>query len=258
MEVVRKRFQKYERTNFLSTPLTISFDVNISRSSAVAFIIRELENGELCVLLTKRTSSLSSYASDVCLPGGMYDTLDDNVVNTALRESQEEVGIDPGDLTLISTLPPFCIGLGAEKLDPIAVTPVVFWLNKNKELQVNTAEVDVAFWTPLSFFLSTDHHYSENFTIASGANVTLTLFTYSDPVSQRKFVIYGSTGNICVTVSSIALDMSPEFPFTGLAFYWTPENEMVFAEVSTTPLTSLEQTEDCKFVPYVIKYKSKL
>lgn len=257
MEEIRKRFQKSERLKFLSIPLTIPLDINISHNSAVAFIIRESENGELCVLLTKRASSLSSFANDVCLPGGMYDTSDKNVVNTALRESQEEVGVDPGDLTFISTLPAFCTGLGAGTLDPIAVTPVVFWLKKSMALQVNSSEVDIAFWAPLSFFLSSHHHQTDNFTLVSGANVTLTLFNYYDPVSQRTFKIYGCTGNICVTVSSIALDTSPEFPFTGLALYWAPDNHLMFAEVSTTPLTSLVQTERCKFVPY-IKYISKL
>lgn len=258
MEVVRKRFQKSEQTKFLSTPLTVSFSPNISYHSAVAFIIREFDNGELCVLLTKRASWLSSFANDVCLPGGMYDTSDNNVVNTALRESQEEVGIDPKDLKYICILPAFCTGLGAGKLDAIAVTPVVFWLKENMELKVNTSEVDEAFWTPLSFFLSSAHQQTEKFTLTSGSIVTLILFTYHDPTSQRKFLIYGCTGNICVTASSIALNASPEFPFTALAFYWTPENELVCAEVSTTPLTSFVQTEEYKFIPYVIKFNSKL
>ena len=258
MEVIRRRFQKCERMKFLSTPLTIPFKSNISYSSAVAFIIRESDDGELCVLLTKRASSLSSFASDVCLPGGMYDTLDSDAVKTALRECQEEVGIDPRCLTVISTLPAFCTGLGAGKPDAITVTPVVFWLNEDIKLQVNTNEVDTAFWAPLSFFLRSDHLQTDNFMLVSGANVTLIRFTYFDPASQRKFMIYGCTGNICVTASSIALNISPEYPFTGLAFYWTPDNELVFAEVSTTPLTSLTQTEDCKFIPYTIKLNSKL
>lgn len=256
--MIGKRFERTKRSKFLSTPLTFPVKSSVSHNSAVAFIIRESENGELCVLLTKRASWLNSYANDVCLPGGMYDMLDNNLVNTALRESQEEIGINPGDLTFICTLPPFCTGLGAGKVYGIAVTPVVFWLNKNIELRVNTSEVDAAFWTPLSFFLSSAHRQSDNFTLVSGANVTLNMFTYFDPASQRKFVIYGCTANICVTASSIALNASPQFPFTGLALYHSPENdELVFAEVSTTTLPSLMQADEWKFTPFVMKY-SKL
>ena len=91
-EVIRERYQKSERIKFLSTPLTIPLNSNILNNSAVAFIIRESGNGELCVLLTKRAGSLNNFANDVCLPGGMYDTADDSVVNTALREAREEVG----------------------------------------------------------------------------------------------------------------------------------------------------------------------
>ena len=110
-EVIRKRFQRSERKKFLSTPLTVSFKANILFSCAVAFIIQESEeNGNLYVLLTKRTSSLSSFANDVCLPaGGKYDNLDNNVVNAAMREVREEVGIDPEDLNFVCTLPTFCI-----------------------------------------------------------------------------------------------------------------------------------------------------
>ena len=235
-----------------------NLNANILKNSAVAFIIRELGNGELCVLLTKRASSLNSFANDVCLPGGMYDSLDNTVVDTALREAQEEVGIDPGDLTYICTLPSFCTGLGAGRVEPIAVIPVVFWLKKNIELLMNTSEVDTAFWTLLSFFLSSKHHQVEKYVLVSGANVTMTLFTYQEPNSQNNYLIYGCTGNICVTASSIALNASPEFPFTGLALYWAPDNELVFAEVSTTPRTSLAPTKHYRFVPYIIKHDSKL
>ena len=86
----------------------------------------------------------------------------------------------------------------------------------------------------------------------------MTMFTNHDTNSHSKYVIYGCTGNICVTASSIALNKAPEFPFTGLALYWTADDELVFAEVSTTPQTSLPQNEHCKFVPYVINYNSKL
>ena len=115
--------------------------------------------------------------------------MDNTVVGTALREAQEEVGIDPGDLSYITTLPSFCAGLGAGRTEAIAVMPVVFWLKKNVELHVNASEVDTAFWTPLSFFLSSKHHQVEMYMLASGANVTMTLFTYHDPNSQNRYEI---------------------------------------------------------------------
>ena len=255
--VIRKRFQRSEGRKFLSTPLTVSVDTIISFSCAVAFIIRESEeNGELFVLLTKRTSSLSSFGNDVCLPGGRYDdTVDNNVVNAALREVHEEVGIDSGDLNFICTLPTFCIEAIPGKPELLAVNPVVFWAKRSKELRLNTPEVDTAFWIPLAFFLNSVNHRAEKFTTGAGPTITLTIFTYFDSKSRRKFIIYGCTANICATASSIALDTSPEFPFTSLVFYRTPDNVLVFAEVSTTPLTSLPLNEDWKIVPYIISSK---
>jgi len=57
-----------------------------------------------------------------------------------------------------------------------------------------------------------------------------------------------------VTVSSIALNRSPEFPFTGLGLYWHKQNNMVLAEVSGTTLTnSHSRTDD--YIPHTIKCK---
>ncbi|XP_065883182.1 uncharacterized protein [Dysidea avara] len=245
---LHERFKRCEKFNFLSIPLKIP--IHITHDAAVAFIIRESNNGDLWVLLTKRVDSLSSHAGDVCLPGGMYDQSDHNLVNTALRETKEEVGINPEDLQYISTLPPYLAGHGGKTLiAAVGVTPVVFWLKRNVEVYLNASEAEVAFWTPLDFFLSTQHHNTITTILPSRHKFTIVMLDYYDPPSQSTFLIYGCTANICVTVSSIALNRSPEFPFTGMGMYWY-EKELVLAEVSRTTLNS---TSDYK--PHTIKCK---
>jgi len=190
--LLHERFKRCEKFDYLCSPLTIPF--RIFSDAAVAVIICESESGDLCVLLTKRVDTLSNYAGDVCLPGGKYEQSDQNFVNTALRETKEEVGINSDDLQYISTLPPYLV---ARSGSPMGVTPVVFWLKRNVEVCLNTSEADVSFWTPLNFFLSMHHFSTIDALIPSGHKLTVLMFNYCDTISQRMFLIYGCTANIC-------------------------------------------------------------
>ena len=137
---VQEQFKKGEQFQYLYHPVC-SYPCKVEIvDSAVAIIICESNNGDLSVLLTKRVDSLNSHAGDVCLPGGKYEQSDGNLMNTALRETKEEVGVNPEDLQYISTLPPLIAGRSKRKVASFGVTPVVFWLKRNVELYLNASE----------------------------------------------------------------------------------------------------------------------
>ena len=73
-------------------------------SVLVPFFIRE---GELRALLILRTSSVATHKGQVAFPGGATDPEDGTMLDTALRESREEVGIDPGRVAVLGALQPF-------------------------------------------------------------------------------------------------------------------------------------------------------
>lgn len=252
---VQERFKKCERFHFLYNPVcSVPVSDNVF-DSAVAFIIRESDNGDLYVLLTKRVDSLSNHAGEVCLPGGKYEQSDQIFVNTALRETKEEVGITPEDLQYISTLPPFVAGYSKKLLASFIAIPVVFWLKRNVQLCLNSSEVEAAFWTPLDFFLSTGHLQVDTFTNnRSGQKFEILFFNFTDKASRKKFLIFGCTASICVTVSSIALNRAPEFPCTALGLYWHKQ-ELVVSEVSRSTLNSTSHTSDWNYIPYAVKSK---
>ena len=70
------------------------------RASAVMMLIMEKDN-EAQVLLTKRTSKVGTHKGDMSFPGGTRDEEDKNLLSTALRETQEEVGIAPEDIEVL-------------------------------------------------------------------------------------------------------------------------------------------------------------
>jgi 8-oxo-dGTP pyrophosphatase MutT (NUDIX family) len=99
------------------------------------------------VLLTRRTDHLSRHAGQVAFPGGRADPKDISLVETALRETQEETGIDPAFVTIAGFLDAYETGTG------YAILPVVGLLADGFALSPHEHEVAAIFEVPLSFLL---------------------------------------------------------------------------------------------------------
>ena len=74
--------------------------------AAVLAPIFEDDEGDLRLVLTKRPDSMPTHAGHISFPGGRPHVEDRNPVDTALREAQEEVGIDPAQVEVLGYLPP--------------------------------------------------------------------------------------------------------------------------------------------------------
>lgn len=102
---------------------------------------------ELSVLLTQRSAELKHHAGQISFPGGRMEEHDQDVRMTALRETHEEVGIDPEHVSVIGYLGPMPTITG------YAVTPVVGLVSDAAELVIDRSEVEYAFEVPLEFLL---------------------------------------------------------------------------------------------------------
>ena len=114
----------------------------------VPLVLRE----ELTVLLTQRTEQLSTHSGQVAFPGGRQDPEDADATATALREAQEEVGLDPGQVEVLGSLPVYETG------PAFMVTPVVALVQPDAPLHPNPYEVADVFEVPLRFLLDPAHH----------------------------------------------------------------------------------------------------
>lgn len=103
--------------------------------------------GEISVLLTERSAALKTHAGQVSFPGGRMEPDDPDITITALRETEEEVGIAQDIVSVIGYLKPMPTITG------YAVTPVIGLVEKSFELNVDATEVASAFEVPLAFFL---------------------------------------------------------------------------------------------------------
>lgn len=104
------------------------------------------------VLLTERTAHLSTHSGQVAFPGGRADPEDASPADTALREAQEEVGLDRGYVEVLGTLPTYVTG------SSFIITPVVALVQPDCVLQPNPYEVADLFEVPLDFLLDPAHH----------------------------------------------------------------------------------------------------
>ncbi len=110
--------------------------------------------GEPYTVLTRRSMHLSMHAGQISLPGGRVDLCDATLEATALRESQEEIGLDPHGLQLLGRLPDVRVNAGTG----IAITPIVAWCEAEPELVHNPYEVDEIIKLPLPLVLDTGNY----------------------------------------------------------------------------------------------------
>ena len=107
---------------------------------------------ELRLLLTLRTSHLHDHAGQISFPGGRVDPEDTDAVATALRETEEEIGLARRHIEVIGRLPDYQTGTG------FTVTPVVGLVHPPFELTADSFEVAEIFEVPMRHLMNGANH----------------------------------------------------------------------------------------------------
>lgn len=142
------------------------------------------------LMFTQRTAHLHDHAGQISFPGGRVDDGDVDRVATALREAEEETGIDRGRVQIIGRLPDFDIQTG------FRVTPVVGWVEPPFELNPDPFEVAEVFEVPLEFFLDPENHQRHR----TELNGQIRHY-YSMPYGERN--IWGATAGMLYSLYRI-------------------------------------------------------
>ncbi len=125
--------------------------------AAVLVPIIERQN-ELTVLLTQRAEGLPTHAGQISFPGGRRHREDRDLLETALRETTEEVGIDAEQIAIVGYLERYETGTG------YCILPVVGLLADEIELILDPSEVAEAFEVPLDFLMDPANHQRHSYT----------------------------------------------------------------------------------------------
>ncbi len=115
----------------------------------------------LTVLLTRRADTLRAHTGQVAFPGGRCDP-GETPWETALREAQEEIGLDPGAVTLAG------LSTRYQSLSGFDITPVVGFVRPGFTLKPNPQEVADVFETPFAFLMDPENHERRSRETAEG------------------------------------------------------------------------------------------
>ena len=144
----------------------------------------------LTVLFTQRTSHLAHHASQVSFPGGHIEPEDGGPAETALRETEEEVGLDRRNVEIVGRLDTYVTRTG------FVVTPVVGLVSPPFTLKPDPHEVAEIFEVPLSFLLDRRNHQR-----CSAEFEGRTRFFWAMPYGRH--FIWGATAGMLVNFCDI-------------------------------------------------------
>ncbi len=163
----------------------------ITQRTPAAVLIGVVERpGGAAVLLTQRTEHLRDHAGQISFPGGRIEPGDASPAAAALREAEEEIGLEPAKVELLGELAPY------DTVTGFRIHPVVGWIQPPLALRLDRFEVADAFEVPLRFLADPANQRRHSY--RRGA---LTRGYYVLPWQGR--FIWGATAGILVNFSSL-------------------------------------------------------
>lgn len=169
-----------------------------ARPGAVLMLFGEGDHGP-DLLLTERAHTMRSHPGQVSFPGGSVDATDASPIAAALREAEEEVGLDVSGVEVLATLPELWL-----PPSNFAITPVVaYWREPSPVGVVDEAEVHAVFRTPLEELLDPENRVTVSHPVG-----------YSSPGfligAEKDVLLWGFTAGLITRL----------FDFVGLTREW--------------------------------------
>jgi 8-oxo-dGTP pyrophosphatase MutT (NUDIX family) len=155
----------------------------LRRAAVLVPIVRRSDG--LTVLLTQRTEHLSNHAGQVSFPGGRAEEDDSSPIETALRETEEEIGLTRRHVEIIGVLPDHVTA------SAYIVTPVVGLVTPPFDLTAESNEVADIFEVPLRFLMDGMNHQRMSFELPDGGGRRS---FYAMP--YERFFIWGATAGM--------------------------------------------------------------
>ncbi len=167
--------------------------LDVSMPEAAVLIPLTNQNDDFSIVLTQRASHLNTHSGQVAFPGGKRDDTDASLAETALRETEEEIGLLRQHVSLIGEMSPVVSRYG------IKVTPFTGLIPVDATFSANEDELDSIFSVPVDFLLQDQRIRTDSITYKNR--------TYHVPAWQYEgYTIWGLTAMILVEFLNVAFD----------------------------------------------------
>lgn len=114
------------------------------------------------MVFIKRVESVSNHGGQVAFPGGMWEPHDQDLIHTALRESEEEIALPPEKVEIIAALEPIVTRFA------VRVSPFVGVIPQGLAFVPELSELDAVFQVPVSHMLNTANYGISRFSTVAG------------------------------------------------------------------------------------------
>ena len=149
------------------------------------------------VLLTRRADTLTNHSGQIAFPGGLHDP-GETAVQTALREANEEVGLDPTAVEVLGIMPAYRTGTG------FLITPVVGWIAEAPSVKAQPGEVADLFEVPWDFLMNVANHRRDHLDPPAGPR----RWFWAMPFEER--YIWGVTAGMIRALHDCLYEAEPD------------------------------------------------
>ncbi|HEY9077276.1 MAG TPA: CoA pyrophosphatase [Anaerolineaceae bacterium] len=143
-----------------ATPSEVGDGTEYSRAAVLIGLIRIDERLDL--LYIRRSQNVITHKGQVAFPGGRQEDTDHDAVDTALREAEEEIGLERDNVQILGTLPFILTPTN------FLITPVVGWIKNKFQIRLQKSEVDRVFTIPLNWLANPEHHSRRSYQSLTG------------------------------------------------------------------------------------------
>jgi len=178
----------------LRNPIATPDHSDALKASAVLMLLHQVDS-QWQLLFTKRASHLKSHAGQISFPGGRFEDPDIHLMDTAVRETEEEIGLPRQHIEVISQLDEH------STLTGFRIFPYIGVIKQLPALSIDNAEVEEIFSVPLKFLMDAENHQEES-AYYQGANHQFYKIIWED-----RF-IWGATARMIVELSRYMTDIT--------------------------------------------------
>ncbi len=166
-------------------------NINFTKS-AILFLLMAHDARPYDLILMRRTSRAEDkHSGEICFPGGVFDEEEDpSLRDTALRETQEELGISRDNIMLLGALD--------DHITPklFIITPFVGYIGVDQQMSREEREVAEIIRIPITFFVNKKNYHERTYKLR-GENIAVGKYIYRES-KDKKHTIFGATTHIIV------------------------------------------------------------